>query len=85
VVSNSLNLLPSRKLIDYRTYNTRRKRHFFLTDRFFTIYFGDVLSAMSELREAIYKTISSRSPESPEVSSRMFRWVAVANILEESI
>ena len=50
VISNSLNLLLSRKLIDYRTYNTGRKRYFFLTDRFFLEYFSDVLGAMAELR-----------------------------------
>ena len=37
VISNSLSILLSRRLIDYRTYNTGRKRHFFLTESFLTV------------------------------------------------
>jgi DNA-binding transcriptional regulator GbsR (MarR family) len=85
VISNSLNLLLSRKLIDHRTYNTGRKRYFFLTDRFFVAYFGDVLAAMGELREAIYKTLSQHPAGAPEVSTRMLRWVATANIFEKEL
>ncbi|MDX9772362.1 MAG: helix-turn-helix domain-containing protein [Bacteroidales bacterium] len=85
VISNSLNLLLSRKLIDFRTYKTGRKRYFFLTDRFFMVYFGEVLAAMGELREVIYKTLSQNPSGSPEVSSRMLRWVATANIFEKEL
>jgi DNA-binding transcriptional regulator GbsR (MarR family) len=85
VVSNSLSYLLAHKLIDYKTYNTGRKRYFYLTDKFFIVYFREVLSAMYELREEIYKTLSKRSPEHPEVSSRMLRWVETANLFEESI
>ncbi len=85
VISNSLNLLLSRKLIDYRTYNTGRKRYFFLTDRFFLEYFSDVLGAMAELRESIYKTLSQHPTGVQEVSSRMLRWVATANIFEKEL
>jgi len=85
VVSNSLNYLLAHKLIDYKTYNTGRKRYFYLTDKFFVIYFKDVLSAMSELREEIYKTLTGRSPEHPEVNTRMLKWVETANVFEENI
>jgi len=85
VVSNSLNYLLAHKLIDYKTYNTGRKRYFYLTDKFFVIYFKDVLSAMSELRAEIYKTLTGRSPEHPEVNTRMLKWVETANVFEENI
>ena len=85
VISNSLNFLLSRKLIDYRTYNTGRKRYFYLTDKFFPVYFREVLSAMSELRESLYKTLSARSSGAQDVSSRMLRWIANANTFEKKI
>jgi len=85
VISNSLNYLLDRKLIDYRTYNHGRKRHFYLTDRFFAVYFKELLLAMSELRESLYKILSARSSGSPDVSSRMLKWIATANIFEKQI
>jgi len=85
VVSNSLNYLLTHKLVDYKTYNTGRKRYFYLTDRFFVIYFNDLLSAMSELREEIYKTLSRCTKTNQEVNTRMLKWVENANIFEESI
>jgi DNA-binding transcriptional regulator GbsR (MarR family) len=85
VVSNSLNYLLTHKFIDYKTYNTGRKRYFYLTDKFFIVYFKDVLTAMCELREEIYKTLSKRSPANHEVNTRMLKWVENANIFEESI
>lgn len=85
VVSNSINILLNSKLIDYKTYKTGRKRYFYLTDRFFVIYFNNVISAMAELREALYKTLSGRSPDAPEVSSRMLRWIETANTFEKQI
>lgn len=85
VISNSINFLLSSKLIDYKTYNTGRKRYFYLTDKFFIIYFNDVLSAMSELREALYKTLAGRSPGSPEVSTRMLKWLETANVFERQL
>lgn len=85
VISNSISLLLKSKLIDYKTYNTGRKRYFFLTDKFFIIYFEDILSAMAELRESLYKTLTGRSPEFPDVSSRMLKWVETANIFEKQI
>jgi len=85
VVSNSLNYLLTHKLIDYKTYNTGRKRYFYLTDRFFVIYFNDLLSAMSELREEIYKTLSRCTKTHKEVNTRMLKWVENANIFEENI
>jgi DNA-binding transcriptional regulator GbsR (MarR family) len=85
VVSNAVSYLLNSKLIDYRTYNTGRKRYFFLTDRFFIIYFNDVLSAMTELREALYKTLAGRSPGSPEVSTRMLKWLETASVFEKQL
>lgn len=85
VISNSISFLLNRKLIDYRTHNTGRKRYFYLTDKFFNVYFNDVLSAMTELREALYKTLSVRSPGFTEVSTRMLRWVETANIFEKHL
>jgi len=85
VISNSINYLLAHKLIDYKTYNTGRKRYFYITDRFFIVYFTEVMSAMTELREAVYKTLSKRSPEHPEVSSRILRWIETANLFEGNI
>ncbi|MCU0376936.1 MAG: MarR family transcriptional regulator [Bacteroidales bacterium] len=85
VISNSLSYLLDRKLIDYKTYNHGRKRHFYLTDRFFTVYFRELVSAMTELRESLYKILSARSSGSPDVTSRMLKWIATANIFEKQI
>jgi len=85
VVSNSVSFLLNSRLIDYKTYNTGRKRYFFLTDKFFIVYFNDVLSAMTELREALYKTLAGRSPGFPEVSTRMLKWLETASVFEKQI
>lgn len=85
VISNSLNSLLSSKLIDYRTYRTGRKRYFYVTDRFFAVYFTDIISAMTELRESLYKIISERTPNTQDVNSRMIRWIETANIFEKHI
>lgn len=85
VISNSVSFLLNSRLIDYRTHNTGRKRYFFLTDRFFIIYFNDVLAAMTELREALYKTLAGRSPGFPEVSTRMLKWLETATVFEKQI
>lgn len=85
VISNSVSFLLNSRLIDYRTHNTGRKRYFFLTDRFFIIYFNDVLAAMTELREALYETLAGRSPGFPEVSTRMLKWLETATVFEKQI
>src|SRR5512133_244440 len=85
VISNSVSTHLNARLIDYKTYNTVRKRYFFLTDRFFIIYFNDVLAAMTELREALYKTLAGRSPGFPEVSTRMLKWLETASVFEKQI
>lgn len=85
VISNSVSFLLNSRLIDYRTYNTGRKRYFYLTDKFFIIYFNDVLAAMTELRETLYKTLAGRSPGSPEVSTRMLKWLENASVFEKQI
>ena len=85
MISNSISFLLNSKLIDYKTYNTGRKRYFYLTDKFFIVYFNDVLSAMTELRESLYKILSGRSPEYPAVSTRMLKWIETANIFEKQL
>ena len=85
VISTSLTFLLNTKLIDYKTVNTGRKRYFYLTDRFFVVYFSNVISAMTDLRETLYKTISERSPKTPDVNTRMIRWIETANVFERHL
>jgi hypothetical protein len=40
---------------------------------------------MTELRESLYKILSARSSGSPDVTSRMLKWIATANIFEKQI
>jgi len=85
VISTSLSFLLGTKLIDYKTFNTGRKRYFYLTDRFFVVYFNNVISSMTDLRETLYKTISERSPKTPDVNTRMIRWIETANVFEKHL
>ena len=84
-ISTSLNHLLSVKMIDYKTYASERKKHFFLTENFFLIYFTQVLSNVRELKELCYKTVSARSIEYPEVSEIILKWVQGANVYERSL
>jgi DNA-binding transcriptional regulator GbsR (MarR family) len=78
-VSNSLNYLLQNKIIDYKTFSTDRKRYFFITDAFFRVYFEKVLDNVKELKEHAFRTVSMRSPEYPDVSTKILKWIENAN------
>lgn len=84
-ISTSLNYLLSIKIIDYKTYASDRKKFFYITDKFFFVYFSQVIDNVRELKEMCYKTLSVRSAEHPEISEKILKWVQGANIFEESI
>lgn len=84
-ISNSLNYLLQNKYIDYKTFASDRKRYFFLTDAFFRVYFSRVLANVSELREYAYRTVAMRTPEYPQASEIILKWIQNANRFEEAI
>lgn len=84
-ISTSLNYLLSVKIIDYKTYASDRKKFFYINDRFFLVYFTQVVGNVRELKEMCYKTLSLRSSEHPEVSEKILKWVQGANVFEENI
>ena len=84
-ISTSLNFLLSVKLVDYRTYSSERKKYFYLTDRFFTVYFSQVLNNVRQLKELCYKALSIRSSEYPETGEKLLRWIECANIFDVNI
>lgn len=84
-VSNSLSVLLQSKIIDYKTFSTERKRYFFLTDTFFQVYLGRVLDNVKELKEHAIRTVSLRSPDHPEVSEKILKWIGNANIFQEAL
>lgn len=84
-VSNSLSVLLESKIIDYKTFSTERKRYFFLTDTFFQVYLGRVLENVKELKEHAIRTVSLRSPDHPEVSEKILKWIGNANVFQEAI
>lgn len=84
-VSNSLNYLLQNKIIDYKTFASDRKRYFFITNSFFFVYFKKVLENVKELKTSAYKTVTMRSPEYPDVSEKILKWIENANIFEESL
>jgi DNA-binding transcriptional regulator GbsR (MarR family) len=84
-ISSSLNFLLQNKIIDYRTISAKRKRYFFITDSFFRVYFEKVLENVGEFREYAFKTVSMRSPEHPEVSEKILKWIGDANLFQESL
>ena len=84
-ISTSLNHLQSVKLIDYKTYASERRKHFYITGEFFEIYFTRVLENVRVLKELCYKTVSNRSAEYPEVSDHILKWVETANVFENSL
>lgn len=84
-ISNSLNYLLQNKLIDYKTFASDRKRYFYLTDGFFRVYFSKVLSNVAELKEYAYRTVASRTPEYPQASENILRWIQNANRFQEAI
>jgi len=84
-VSNSLSFLLQNKIIDYKTYSTERKRYFFLTDTFFIFYLGKVLENVKELKAHAIRTVSMRTPEHPDVSVKILKWIENANVFQESL
>jgi DNA-binding transcriptional regulator GbsR (MarR family) len=84
-ISNSLNWLLQNGIIDYKTYASDRKRYFFITDSFFRVYFRKVLDNVIDLKAQAFKTVSMRSPEYPEVSEKILRWIGNANLFEEKL
>jgi DNA-binding transcriptional regulator GbsR (MarR family) len=84
-ISNSLNYLLQNKIIDYKTFSSDRKRYFFVTDSFFRIYFQKVLANVVELKECSYRTVSMRSPEFPQASEKILKWIENANSLQEAL
>jgi len=84
-VSNSLNYLLRNKLIDYKTFASDRKRYFFLTDSFFSVYFRKVLENVSELKDYAYRTVSMRTPEFPVTNEKILKWIENANRFQESL
>lgn len=84
-VSNSLNWLLQNGIIDYKTFTSDRKRYFFITDSFFRVYFKKVLDNVNDLKVQAYKTVTLRSPEYPEVSEKLLKWIGNANLFEERL
>lgn len=84
-VSNSLNFLLQNRIIDYKTISARRKRYFYLTDGFIRIHIEKVLADARELKEYALSTVSVRTPEFPEVSERILKWIGHANMLQEAL
>jgi DNA-binding transcriptional regulator GbsR (MarR family) len=84
-VSNSLNYLLQNKIIDYKTFASDRKRYFFLTDSFFSVYFRKVLANVSELKDYAYRTVSMRTPEYPVTNEKILKWIENANRFQASL
>lgn len=84
-ISNSLNYLLQNKLIDYKTYASDRKRYFYITDSFLKVYFTKVLDNVNELKEYAYRTVSMRSPEYPEASAKLLKWIENGNLFHDSL
>lgn len=84
-ISNSLNYMLQNRIIDYKTFSTDRKRYFFITESFFVVYFENVLNNVGELKDHVFRTVSMRSPEYPDVSEKILRWIENANAFQETI
>lgn len=84
-ISNSLNYLLQSKIVDYKTFSSDRKRYFYITDSFFTIYFGKVLENVKELKSHAYRIVTLRTPDHPVVSEKILRWIENANIFEQKL
>jgi DNA-binding transcriptional regulator GbsR (MarR family) len=84
-VSNSLSVLLQNKIIDYKTFSTERKRYFYLTDTFFLVYLGKVLENVKELKEQSIRAVSLRTPDYPDVSEKILKWIENANVFQESL
>jgi DNA-binding transcriptional regulator GbsR (MarR family) len=84
-ISNSLNYLLQNKIIDYKTFSADRKRYFFITGSFFIVYFEKVLDNVRELKDYAFRTVSMRSPEHPDVSEKILKWIENANLFQETL
>jgi DNA-binding transcriptional regulator GbsR (MarR family) len=84
-VSNSLNYLLDTGIIDYRTVSEKRRRFFYVTDAFVRIYFRDVLENVGKLREMTYEIAAMRSPDYPEATEKILRWIENSNTFEDSL
>ena len=84
-ISSSLNYLLQNKIIDYRTLSAKRRRYFFITDSFFRVYFEKVIENVADLKEYVFNTVSMRTPEHPEVSEKILKWIEDANLFQEAI
>jgi DNA-binding transcriptional regulator GbsR (MarR family) len=84
-ISNSLNYLLQNKIIDYKTFSADRKRYFFITGSFFIVYFEKVLDNVRELKDHAFRTVSMRSPEHPDVSEKILKWIENANLFQETL
>jgi DNA-binding transcriptional regulator GbsR (MarR family) len=84
-ISNSLNYLLQNKIVDYKTFASDRKRYFFITDSFFSVYFKRVLENVKELKGYAYKTVTMRTPDHPDASEKILKWIENANAFEESL
>jgi DNA-binding transcriptional regulator GbsR (MarR family) len=84
-ISNSLNFLLLNKIIDYKTFASDRKRYFYITESFFSVYFEKVVDNVRELREHTFNTVSMRSPKHPEASARILKWIENANHFQETL
>jgi DNA-binding transcriptional regulator GbsR (MarR family) len=84
-VSNSLSVLLQNRIIDYKTFSTERKRYFYLTDTFFLVYLGKVLENVKELKEQSIRAVSLRTPDYPDVSEKILKWIENANVFQESL
>jgi hypothetical protein len=43
------------------------------------------LENVKELKEHAYKTVTMRSPEHPDVSEKILKWIENANLFEETL
>ena len=84
-VSNSLNYLLNVGIIDYKTVSEKRRRFFYVTDAFIRIYFRDVLDNVRKLREMTYEIAAMRSPDYPEATEKILRWIENSNTFEDSL
>jgi len=84
-ISNSLNYLLQNKIVDYKTFASDRKRYFFITDSFFCIYFKRVLENVKELKGYAYKTVTMLTPDHPDASEKILKWIENANAFEGSL
>ena len=82
-VSNSLNYLISRKLVDYRTITGKRKRFFFLTGILPSAYTQQQLEIITQFKELSYKTLTFNDPGQKTRNQLIHGWIRFANLYEK--